>query len=131
MVSAAWVAGKINPYASYVKALAIAAASASLLAAGWTANGWRLGERMARLELAVERKQVARQTALTERQQKAQQAALEAVRQAQGRLVAERRANAKAVQKAAEAAPEATAPAGTCVDRREPLPEKYLEEFRQ
>jgi len=127
MVSATWVASKLNPYTRYAKAAAILLASLGLMSAGWTANGWRLGEKLAHLELAVERKQVARQTALTERQQKAQQDALEAVSKAQERLAAERKANAKASQKAAEAAPKA--PEFAC--RNLPLPELYLEEFRQ
>lgn len=120
-----------TPYMAAAKAIAVGLLAACLVASGWVSNGWRLGERMARLELAVERKQVARQTALTERQQKAQQDALEAVRAAQARLAAMRKANAKAVHKAAQAAPEATAPAGTCVDRRDPLPELFLDGFRE
>lgn len=127
MVSASWVANKLNPYARYAKAAAALLAALGLLAAGWTAQGWRLGERMARLELAVERKQVARQTALTERQQKAQQAALEAVQTAQAKLAAMRKDNKKASQKAAEAAPKG--PEFACLDL--PLPELYLEGYRQ
>lgn len=120
MVTESWVASKLNPYARAIKLGAILLLAVGLFAAGWQVNGWRLGAQ-------IERKEAARQTALTARQAKAMGEALEAVTAAQARLAAERKANAALVAKAAQEAP--TAPAYDC--RKAPLPETYLETFRQ
>lgn len=127
MVSAAWVAGQLNPYARWIKLAAIAVATAALVSAGWVTNGWRLGQDIARLETKVERKEVARQTALNERQAKAMGEALAAVTRSQAALTDARRSNAQRVAQAAQKAP--TAPTYACRDV--PLPEDYLEDYRR
>lgn len=127
MVSATWVASQLNPYARWIKLGAIALAAVALVATGWVTNGWRLGQKVAALETKVERKEVARQTALNERQAKAIADALAAVTRSQTALEAARQENARLVSKAAQKAP--TAPQYACRDI--PLPDDYLEEFRR
>lgn len=127
MVSATWVSSKLTPYMAYLKFWAKVAMVMALVSVGWTANGWRLGKELAEMQAAGDRKEAARQTALTERQTKAMQDALGAVTAAQERLAAARRANAALVAKAAQQAPKG--PQYACRD--ESLPEDYLEEFRQ
>jgi hypothetical protein len=120
MVSTAWVAGKLNPYARWVKLAAVLLTCLALFAAGWVVNGWRLGE-------ASATKEAARQTALTARQAKAMQDALEAVTASQAALAAARATNAQLVRAAGQRAP--TAPQYAC--RELPLPDDYLEAFRK
>lgn len=120
MVSTAWVASKLNPYARWIKMAAYALAAVALVSAGWVTNGWRLGAQIAH-------KDAARQTALTERNAKAIHDALEAVTRSQAALDQERKANTKRVASAVQKAPKA--PQYACRDI--PLPEDYLEEFRK
>lgn len=120
MVSTSWVAGKLNPYARWIKLAAIALVCAALFTGGWVTNGWRLGEKS-------ERKEAARQSALNARAQQAITDALGAVTRSQTELELARKANAKLVAQAAQHAP--TAPAFDC--RNLALPETYLEDFRQ
>lgn len=127
MVSTTWVASKLNPYARWIKLAAIALAAAALVSAGWVTNGWRLGKDIAELQTDVARKEATRQTALNERQQKAIGDALGAVTAAQVALTTARKVNASLVSKAAQSAPKA--PQYACRDI--PLPDDYLEDFRQ
>lgn len=127
MVSAAWAAARLNPYAVYAKALAVGALCASLVAVGWVANGWRLGENVAQMEAKLAGKEAARHAALSERQARAMQDSLSAVLEANKRLQAERARNASLAKALAKSAPRG--PEFACRDL--PLPESYLENFRQ
>ena len=40
MVSTAWVASKLSPYARYAKLAAVVLVAVALVGAGWVANGW-------------------------------------------------------------------------------------------
>lgn len=108
------------PWVRAAKALAVGLLVVGLFAAGWVTNGWRLSAQ-------IERKEAARQVALTTRQAKAMEEVLGLVTASQAALKAERKANAALVRKAAQTAP--TAPTYACRDV--PLPEDYLEAFRQ
>jgi hypothetical protein len=127
MVSTAWVANKLNPYARWLKVGAIILAGALMYTAGWTVNGWRLGTQMAQLESDLARKETARQTALTARQAKAIHDALEATTRSQAALALARKDNARLTREAAQKAP--TAPEYACRDL--PLPTEYVQEFLQ
>jgi hypothetical protein len=120
MVSTAWVAGQLNPYARWIKLAAILLVCAALFSAGWVVNGWRLGE-------ASATKEAARQSALNARAQAAITDALAAVTRAHTDLEKARATNARLVREASQHAP--TAPAFDC--RNLPLPDLYLEDFRK
>lgn len=120
MVSAGWVTGKLNPYARYAKAIAVAAAAAGIFSSGALIEHWRGGKKFAEYKLT-------RATALNERQQKAMTDGLTAVLSLHDELRKARKANAALVKASALAAP--AAPEYACRDK--PLPETFLETFRK
>jgi hypothetical protein len=108
------------PQLRYAKAIALAAAAAGLFGSGALIEHWRGGKKFAEYKLT-------RASALNDRQRRAMEDGLSAVLSLHGELAAARVKNRELARASALAAP--TAPEYACRDK--PLPETFLETFRQ
>jgi hypothetical protein len=117
----------LGPLVNRYKVFLILAGCGGLIATGATVEHWRMGKKVAEQAQKSTAEKLVRQTALTDRQQRAMQDSLRAVLDAHAALKAERARNRELVKASVAAAP--TAPEFACRDL--PLPETYLETFRQ
>jgi hypothetical protein len=117
----------MNPFLLKYKVALIAAAFAGAAGAGWVANGWRLGKKLAAQESEYFQARARRGEDYADTLVKAAATAGETIRESQVILAHARTFKAKALAETRAKAP--TAPEYGCLDK--PLPEDYLETFRK
>jgi hypothetical protein len=116
----------MNPLLVKYKVALIVAAFGATATAGWAANGWRLGKKLAAQESKYFQARARRGEEYADTLVQAARTASARIEEAQVILDQARAFKAKALRDTAAKAP--TSPEFQCLDK--PLPETYLETFR-
>jgi len=117
----------VNPWTVKYKAALLAAALVGAAGAGWVTNGWRMGKRIEAQRADYFQARARRGDDYQDALVKAAETANTRTREAQALLSRARLAKAKSLASASQTAPKG--PTFECLNT--PLPDPYLETFRQ